>query len=92
MGFGSFHYIINLPFDYLKIDGIFIRNLATSLVDRLVVQSLVGIAKGLGKKTIAEFVGDAATMSLLGDLGVDCAQGYQVGRPKPILEVFDAFP
>ena len=92
VGFGSFHYIINLPFDYLKIDGIFIRNLATSLADRLVVQSLVGIAKGLGKKTIAEFVGDAATMSLLGELGVDCAQGYQIGRPKPILEVFNAFP
>lgn len=87
-GFGSFHYIINLPFDYFKIDGIFIRNLGTSMADRLVVQSLVGIARGLGKKTVAEFVGDAATMSLLGEIGVDCAQGYHVGQPKPVAEVF----
>jgi diguanylate cyclase (GGDEF)-like protein/PAS domain S-box-containing protein len=88
-GFGSFHYIINLPFDYLKIDGIFIRNLGASVADRLVVQALVGIAKGLGKKTIAEFVGDAATMSLLSEIGVDCAQGYHIGPPQPLVEVLD---
>jgi EAL domain-containing protein (putative c-di-GMP-specific phosphodiesterase class I) len=83
-GFASFYYLKNFPFDYLKIDGEFIRSFSVSPIDRLVVQSIVGIAKGMGKKTIAEFVGDAETARLLREGGVDYAQGYHVGLPRPV--------
>jgi EAL domain-containing protein (putative c-di-GMP-specific phosphodiesterase class I) len=84
-GFGSFHYIKHLPFRYLKIDGAFIRGLPDSPNDQLVVKALVGLVRGMGQNTIAEFVGDQATMDLLRDYGVDYAQGFEVGRPQPAL-------
>jgi EAL domain-containing protein (putative c-di-GMP-specific phosphodiesterase class I) len=87
-GFGSFQYLKHLPFRYLKIDGDFIRTLPVSHNDQLVVQALVGVARGMGKQTIAEYVGDATTMSLLRDYGVDYAQGFEVGRPRGGLEAF----
>ncbi len=86
-GFGSFYYLKALPFDYFKIDGDFIRGIAESPMDQLVVRAIVGIARGMGKKTIAEFVADAATAHLLEEAGVDYAQGYHVGRPRPLLDV-----
>ena len=81
VGFGSFYYLKHLPFDYLKIDGHFVRSLPSSLNDQLVVKALAGVARGLGKQTVAEFVGDAATVELLRAYGVDHAQGYAIGRP-----------
>lgn len=87
-GFGSFRYLKRLPFDYLKIDGDFIRALPRSEKDQLVVQALVRVAKGMGKRTIAEYVGDGETMELLRCYGVDCAQGFGVGRPVSPLEAF----
>jgi len=86
-GFASFYYLKNFPFDYLKIDGEFIRGLTTSPVDRLLVQAIVGIARGMGKKTVAEFVADAEATDLLGESGVDYAQDYHIGLPRPIAEV-----
>src|SRR5271165_4653946 len=82
-GFGSFQYLKHLPFDYLKIDGDFIHALPRSHTDQLVVKALVGVVRGLGRQTIAEFVGDAHTLSMLRDYGVDYAQGFVVGRPQP---------
>jgi len=84
-GFGSFQYLKHLPFNYLKIDGEFIRGLTRSRTDQLVVKALVAVVQGLGRETIAEFVGDSATMSMLRGFGVDYAQGYEVGRPQPAL-------
>ena len=84
-GFGSFQYLKHLPFEYLKIDGDFIRGLPSSPQDQLVVEALVGLARGMGKQTIAEYVGDAATVELLRELGVDYAQGFEVGRPDPAI-------
>jgi EAL domain-containing protein (putative c-di-GMP-specific phosphodiesterase class I) len=81
-GFGSFHYLKHLPFRYLKIDGDFIRGLPDSPNDQLVVKALVGLVGGMGRQTIAEFVGDQATLSLLRDFGVDYAQGFEIGRPQ----------
>jgi EAL domain-containing protein (putative c-di-GMP-specific phosphodiesterase class I) len=81
-GFGSFHYLKHLPFSYLKIDGAFIRGLPDSAHDQLVVKALVGLVREMGQRTIAEFVGDQATMRLLRELGVDYAQGFEVGRPQ----------
>jgi EAL domain-containing protein (putative c-di-GMP-specific phosphodiesterase class I) len=51
--------------------------------DRLLVQALVGVAKGMGKRTVAEFVGDEQTLALLRELGVDYAQGFHIGHPVP---------
>jgi EAL domain-containing protein (putative c-di-GMP-specific phosphodiesterase class I) len=87
-GFGSFQYLKQLPFRYLKIDGDFIRTLPSSHKDQLVVQALVGVARGMGKQTIAEYVGDEPTMRLLRDYGVDYAQGFEVGRPCGQVEAF----
>jgi diguanylate cyclase (GGDEF)-like protein/PAS domain S-box-containing protein len=86
-GFGSFHYLKNLPFDYFKIDGDLVRGLAASPMDQLVVTAIVGIARGMGKRTIAEFVNDEETVRLLERAGVDHAQGYHVGRPRPLREL-----
>jgi EAL domain-containing protein (putative c-di-GMP-specific phosphodiesterase class I) len=84
-GFGSFRYLKHLPFSYLKIDGDFIHGLPRSPKDQLVVKALVGVARGMGKQTIAEFVGDGPTLALLRDYGVDFAQGFEVGRPQPVM-------
>ncbi len=84
-GFGSFQYLKHLPFDYLKIDGDFIHALPRSHTDQLVVKALVGVVQGLGRETIAEFVGDAQTLGMLREFGVDYAQGFVVGRPRPAL-------
>jgi EAL domain-containing protein (putative c-di-GMP-specific phosphodiesterase class I) len=82
-GFGSFQYLKHLPFDFLKIDGDFIRALPVSPTDQLVVKALVDVVAGMGRRTIAEFVGDGTTLRMLRDYGVDYAQGYEVGRPAP---------
>lgn len=82
-GFGSFYYLKHLPFDVLKIDGDFVRDLPRSVPDQLTVKAIVEIARGLGKQTIAEYVQDDATLRLLRDFGVDYAQGFHVGRPVP---------
>jgi diguanylate cyclase (GGDEF)-like protein/PAS domain S-box-containing protein len=83
-GFSSFHYLKHLEFDYLKIDGEFVANLVANPADQLVVRAVVDIARGLGSRTIAEFVGDAETVSLLHDIGVDYGQGFHLGRPRPL--------
>jgi diguanylate cyclase (GGDEF)-like protein len=81
-GFASFYYLKHLTFDYVKIDGEFIAGLPENRTNQLVVRSIVDIARGMGKRTIAEFVGDAATLALLRSYGVDYAQGYHVAMPR----------
>ena len=80
-GMSSFGYLRNLPVDYLKIDGSFIRNICRDSIDLAMVESINHIGHILGKQTIAEFVGDDATIALLNKIGVDYAQGYGVGKP-----------
>jgi EAL domain-containing protein (putative c-di-GMP-specific phosphodiesterase class I) len=82
-GYGSFHYLTQLPFDYLKIDGSFVRGLTASRNDQLVVRALVALARGMGVRTIAEYVTDRPTLTLLRRYGVDYAQGFELGRPHP---------
>jgi diguanylate cyclase (GGDEF)-like protein len=89
-GFGSFYYLKHLPFDFLKIDGEFVRNCRVSHTDRLLIRAVVDIARGLEKKTVAEIVGDDETVQLLTELGVDYGQGYHLGRPAPTEEAFAA--
>ena len=83
-GFASFYYLKHMIFDFVKIDGEFIRNLAESHVNQLVVKSVVDIAAGLGKRTIAECVSDSETIELLKRYGVDYAQGFYVAKPQPL--------
>ncbi|HEY2335272.1 MAG TPA: EAL domain-containing protein [Solirubrobacterales bacterium] len=80
-GFGPFHYLKSIPFDLIKIDGSFIRDMPNSDADQLTVQAIVQIARGLGKTTIAEYVQDDITTQMLREYGVDMAQGYHLGRP-----------
>jgi diguanylate cyclase (GGDEF)-like protein/PAS domain S-box-containing protein len=84
VGFSSFSHLKHLPVDYLKIDGSFIRDLSHNPVDQHLVRAMVGVARGLGKRTIAEFVTDEETLSLLREYGVDYAQGYHIREPGPL--------
>jgi EAL domain-containing protein (putative c-di-GMP-specific phosphodiesterase class I) len=64
----------------------------TGRLDRLVIEAVVGLAQGLGKKTIAEFVTNAATKQMVRSLDVDYAQGYHIGKPLPISQIFSVVP
>lgn len=89
-GFGPFHYLKQVPFDVIKIDGAFVRDMPRSDADQLTVQAIVQIARGLGKTTIAEFVQDDDTTRLLREYGVDMAQGFHLGRPVDVAEALAA--
>jgi len=82
--FASFYYLKHLPFDYLKIDGEFVRGCVADRTDQLVIGAVVDIARGLGKRTVAEMVGDEETLELVRSLGVDYVQGFHIGRPAPL--------
>lgn len=86
-GLATFDYLKSFPFDYLKIDGSFIRNLRESEVDQAIVASITRVAKTLSLSTIAEFVEDPSVLEWLRANGVDFAQGYGVGRPAPLDEL-----
>lgn len=81
VGFSSFAYLKHLSADVLKIDGMFIRGLVGNREDQVFVRAIVEVARGLGKKTVAEFVGDAETLAVLAEIGVDYAQGYYLSFP-----------
>lgn len=80
-GYSSFSHLKRFKFDYLKIDGSFVEELARDPVDQTMVRLFADIGKGLGVKTIAEYVTNATSYSLLAKFGIDFAQGYHVGRP-----------
>jgi diguanylate cyclase (GGDEF)-like protein/PAS domain S-box-containing protein len=84
VGFSSFSHLKHLPVDYLKIDGSFIRDLSRNTVDQHLVRAIVGVARGLGKRTIAEFVADEDTLRLLREYGVDYGQGFHIAEPGPL--------
>ncbi|MBI3546952.1 MAG: EAL domain-containing protein [Gammaproteobacteria bacterium] len=84
-GMASFAYLKDLPVDYVKIDGRFVKNLATNSVDQAMVKAMNEIAHALGKQTIAEFVENEASFVLLKEYGVDYGQGYYLGRPDMTL-------
>ena len=80
---GSFSYLKKLPFDFLKIDGSFIRESVYDPVDKAMVGTINNIAEVMKMRTIAEWVEDKTTFYLLNDLGVNFAQGYFIARPQP---------
>lgn len=83
-GFSSFGYLKKMPVDYVKIDGMFIRDLAHNPVDQALVESMNNIAHALKKQTIAEFVEDSSSVSRLRFLKVDYAQGFHLHKPEPL--------
>ena len=94
-GLSSFAYLKNLPVDYLKIDGLFVKDILEDEVDLAMVKSINEVGHVMNKKTIAEFVENEAIFNLLKSLGIDYAQGYGIGKPvpiddlKPITSLFD---
>ena len=83
-GLSSFTYLKNLPVDYLKIDGQFIRNVAEDAVDESMVKAISQVGHAMGIETIAERVETKQVLDKLGDLGIEFAQGYYIARPASV--------
>ena len=83
-GFSSFNYLKNLPVDYLKIDGVFVRNMHEDSINKAMIEAINTMGHLMGKKTIAEFVCNPTIIEMLTALGVDFAQGYEISKPLPL--------
>jgi EAL domain-containing protein (putative c-di-GMP-specific phosphodiesterase class I) len=83
-GFSSFAYLRNLPVDYLKVDGAFVKNIDTDPVNFAMVEGIQKISRVMGLKTIAEFAATEAVLATLRTIGVDYAQGYALEKPTPL--------
>ena len=83
-GLSSFAYLKNLPVNYLKIDGSFVKDVSRDEIDRAMVESIQQIGEVMKLKTIAEHVEDESTLKVLEEIGVDYVQGYYLGRPEAI--------
>ena len=83
-GLSSFAYLKNLPVDYLKIDGTFVKDMTHDAIDRAMVESIHRIGNVMHLKTIAEFVENNEILDALKEVGVDFAQGYGIAHPKPL--------
>ena len=86
VGYSSFTYLKELPVDYVKIDGSFVRNVDNDDLSLAFVRSMNDIAHAMGKKTIAEFVETKACLQKLREIGVDYAQGFYLGCPELFAE------
>jgi diguanylate cyclase (GGDEF)-like protein/PAS domain S-box-containing protein len=85
-GMSSFAYLKYLPVDFLKIAGVFIKDMAADPMDLAIVDSINRISHVLGMRTIAESVEDAETLSRIRELGIDFAQGYFIAEPEALGE------
>ena len=83
-GMSSFTYLKNMSVDLVKIDGSFVRNMCNDAADMATVKAIHDIAKSMGKRTVAEFVGDRETELRLARMGIDYAQGYAIAEPKSL--------
>jgi diguanylate cyclase (GGDEF)-like protein len=83
-GLSSFAYLKNLPVDYLKIDGSFVKDIVDDPIDEAMVRSINEIGHVMGKETIAGFVENDEILARLNEIGVDYAQGFGIDMPKPL--------
>ncbi|MFB2638016.1 putative bifunctional diguanylate cyclase/phosphodiesterase [Shewanella bicestrii] len=83
-GFASYGYLRELPVDYVKIDGCFVKNLAVNAKDYAIVKSIQDVCRVMGIETVAEFVENQEIIDRLQAIGINYAQGYAIGRPQPL--------
>jgi len=83
-GLSSFAYLKNLPVDFLKIDGMFVKDITRDPIDRAMVTAIHQIGTTMHKQTVAEFVEDAEILACLEEIGVNFVQGYHLGYPQPL--------
>ena len=86
-GLSSYSYLRNLPVDYVKIDGVFVKDIANNPGDYAVVRSINEIGHYMGKRTIAEYVESDDVLKRLQEIGVDYAQGYQIEKPRLLADL-----
>lgn len=91
-GLSSFAYLKHLPVDFIKIDGLFVKDILDDKVDLAMVKSINEVGHVMNKKTIAEFVENEQIFNFLNVLGVDFAQGYGVGKPVPLDQIHKIKP
>ena len=84
-GMSSFGYLKHLPVDYLKIDGLFVKDILADPIDRSMVKVMNEIGHTMGLKTIAEYVENHDILREISGLGVDLAQGYGIAKPEPVM-------
>jgi len=88
-GLSSFSYLKNMPVDYLKIDGVFVRDICNDPVDFAMVQSINQLGHVLNIKTIAEYVENTTIKNKLIEIGVDYAQGFGIEKPRPFSDILN---
>ena len=88
-GLSSFGYLKNLPVDYLKIDGMFVKNIVTDSIDHAMVKSINEIGHVMNMKTIAEFVENDEIKGMVREIGIDYGQGFGIGKPIAFAELLD---
>jgi len=86
-GYSNFEYLMNLDFDYLKIDGSMIRNIDKDEKSQIVTKTIVDFANRIGVKTIAEFVSNKTIYDKVNEMNIDYAQGYYLGEPSLDIEI-----
>jgi diguanylate cyclase (GGDEF)-like protein/PAS domain S-box-containing protein len=88
-GLSSFSYLKNLKVDYLKIDGMFVRDIVDDPIDSAIVKAINEVGHMMGLKTIAEFVENDEIKAILQKIGVDYVQGSGIASPRPFSEVLE---
>ena len=81
----NFSRLLEINLDFIKIDGIFIKNLKNNAKNRTITRAIVNLSKTLGIQTVAEYVEDEDIYNIVKECGIDFAQGYYVGKPEAVL-------